>query len=308
MRYFDLHCDTLSELQKTGGSIAEGDSAVTLQKGESFESWCQCFAIWTPDTLKGKSAWQNYTAQLELLNEQAASHSDKMVVCKNSGDIASAVASNKCAAIVTVENGSCIGGDLSLLPELKKNGVKVFSFTWNGANELGYGVNKNDTLTLIGRRAVVELNKAGIIIDVSHIAEKGFYDILNLTSRPIIATHSNSRKICGHPRNLTDEQFEAIVHTGGIVGINFFPNFISNNKSATFNDIIKHIDHFLKLGGENNIAIGSDFDGATMPKDLSDLTKTEAFYEALISHGFGQKLADKIMFENAYNFAIKYLD
>lgn len=308
MNYFDLHCDTLSEMLKNSSPLSDGETAVTLQKGEGFKSWCQCFAIWTHDSIKGDAAYQNYKKQLDLLKEQALLNSDRMVFCKTRADMEQAVAEDKCAAILTVENGAVIAGDLTRINELKKDGVKIFSFTWNGKNELGSGVGGNHSLSMIGRSAVVELNRANITIDVSHISDKGFYDILNLTSKPIIATHSNSRRICKHPRNLTDEQFEAIVHTDGIVGINFYKQFLNNSKNAGFVEILRHIDHFLSLGGENSICIGSDFDGAETPAKLKDVSMVGSLREELLRHGYKEELAEKILFKNAYEFAVKNFD
>ncbi len=308
MNYFDLHCDTLSEMMKNNTSLLDGETAVTLEKGEGFKSWCQCFAVWTHDSVKGEAAYQNYRKQLSLLKEQALLNTDKMIFCKTRADIEQAVTEGKCAAILTVENGSVLAGDLSRIAELKKDGVKIFSFTWNGKNELGSGVGGNHTLSMIGRSAVVELNKANITIDVSHISDKGFYDILNLTCKPIIATHSNARRICKHPRNLTDEQFEAIVHTGGIVGINFYKQFLGNSKNTGLFDIIRHVEHFLSLGGEDNICIGSDFDGAEMPARLKDISTIGVLREELLKRNFSEDLVEKILFKNAYDFAVKNFD
>lgn len=308
MNYFDLHCDTLSEMLKNQSQLADGETAVSLKKGEGLRSWCQCFAVWTHDSVKGETAYQNYKQQLALLREQELLNTERMVFCKSRADLQRAVSEEKCAAILTVENGSVIEGDLSRIAELKKDGVKIFSFTWNGKNELGSGVGANHTLSMVGRSAVVELNKANITIDVSHISDKGFYDILNLTCKPIIATHSNSRRICKHARNLTDEQFEAIVHTGGIVGMNFYRQFLSNSKIAGLGDVLRHIDHFLSLGGENSICIGSDYDGAEVPPKIKDISMIGALREELLRHGYSEELTEKIFFKNAYDFAVKNFD
>ncbi|MFA9381850.1 MAG: membrane dipeptidase, partial [Acetanaerobacterium sp.] len=160
MNYFDLHCDTLSEMLKSSTPLLDGPTAVSLKKGEQLKSWCQCFAIWTHDSAKGEAAYANYKKQLALLNEQAILNSDRMTLCKSRSDMEQAVAEGKCAAILTVENGSVIVGDLSKIAELKKDGVKIFSFTWNGKNELGSGIGSNNSLSMVGRSAVVELNRA----------------------------------------------------------------------------------------------------------------------------------------------------
>lgn len=308
MNYFDLHCDTLSEIQKNNTALSDDKTAVSMQKAEKLEAWCQCFAVWTPDFLKGEAAYQNYKKQIEILTEQSLQNNEKMVFCKKKDDIAEAVKENKCAAILTVENGSILAGDLARIQELKKDGVKIFSYTWNGQNELGSGISNNNSLSMTGRSAVREFNRVNITIDVSHIADKGFYDILNLTCKPIIATHSNSRAVCNHPRNLTDDQFQAILQTGGIVGINFYNLFLNNSKNAGLNDIIKHIEHFLKLGGENSLCIGSDFDGAEPPAQLKNISMVDVLYEEMLKRGYGSELADKIMFKNAYDFAMKNFD
>ncbi len=305
MNYFDLHCDTLSEILKNSTPLLDGPTAISLEKGKALKAWCQCFAIWTHDTVREQAAYDNYQKQLAVLNEQALLNADRMTFCKSRADLEQAVSEGKCAAILTVENGAVLCGDLSKIAELKKDGVKIFSFTWNGKNELGSGVSANNSLSMIGRSAVIELNRANITIDVSHIADKGFYDILNLTCKPIVATHSNSRRICKHPRNLTDEQFEAIVQTGGIVGINFYRQFLSNSKNAGLGDIIRHIDHFLTLGGENHISIGSDYDGAEPPERIKNLSSISALHEEMLKRGYSAELCNKIFFQNAYDFAVK---
>ena len=151
--------------------------------------------------------------------------------------------------------------------------------------------------------AIAEMERQNIIVDVSHLNDEGFADLCKIASKPFIATHSNSRAICGHSRNLTDAQFCEIRDRGGIVGLNYYRNFIvDGGETTSISDLLKHVHHFLELGGENTIALGSDFDGADIPGYLDSVEKVDNLYDALLADGLGKELAEKILFGNAYNF------
>lgn len=199
-----------------------------------------------------------------------------------------------------------MAGSFEKIAYLADCGVKVLTLTWNGNCEIGDGamVENPHGLTQFGKKAISELERCGIVIDVSHASEPLFYDVAQQSTKPFIATHSNARKICKHQRNLTDEQFTIIKNRGGLVGLNFYPNFLNDKNVANFDDILCHAEHFLSLGGEKVLAIGSDFDGATMPNGISGIESVEELANYFLKHNYSQELVDAIFFQNAYNFFV----
>ena len=299
MDLFDLHCDTIFESIKTNQEMYSNDLAISLEKGSQLNKWCQTFAIFTPDTLKKKDAINHYNNALNFFNSQCVKWSDNIKKCISLSDIEQAHRDNKCAAILSVENGSILNGNIDNVYKIIDDGVKIFGLTWNGNNELASGVEgSNNGITQFGFEVIKELQKANVTIDVSHLNEKGFWQVVEHTQKPIVATHSNLKSICNHKRNLTNEQFVAICKTGGVVGINFYKKFLGDD---CFDKILKNIYSMLSLGGENNISIGSDYDGCTIEKSLDSIDKFNDLCNYLIQHHIDENIIDKICFKNAYN-------
>lgn len=181
----------------------------------------------------------------------------------------------------------------------------MITLTWNGENSLGSSVKaeRDSGLTPLGKDVIREMNRLGIVVDVSHGSDKLFYEAAQISTTPIAASHSNSRKITDNPRNITDEQFKIICQKGGVVGLNFCRSFLNNNpEKAVIEDILRHTEHFLSLGGENHLCIGADFDGTDMPKGIAGIESMENLYELFLKHNYSERLASKLFFENAYNF------
>ena len=160
-------------------------------------------------------------------------------------------------------------------------------------------------LTKFGKNLVKKLEENDIIIDISHASEKLFYDVAEICEKPIVATHSNCKKVCGNPRNLTDEQIKIIKEKGGLIGLTFCKDFLSNSKDASMDDVLRHFEHFLLLSCEDNLAFGSDFDGADTPEEISSIDKIKNLYEYFLKKGYKENLLDKVFFSNAYNFVNK---
>lgn len=301
MRLFDFHCDTLYKALTENKTLNEKTGFhISVDKGKTYDSWIQCMAIWIPDEVRGSNAVGLLkNAHSKLINESRMYDID---IIKIKGGLKS---DKKASFIFTVEGGAALAGDIKNVSLLKELGVKFLTLTWNGTNELGDGclVDNPKGLTDFGRKAVIELEKNKIFIDLSHASDKLFYDVAQISSKPIVATHSNSRSITNHPRNLTDEQFSIIKNSGGIVGLNFYKEFLNSDSSnASMYDIIKHADHFLSLGGENTICLGSDFDGADMPDDINGIEKMYDLYELFLKNGYKESVVNKIFYENGCNF------
>ena len=178
------------------------------------------------------------------------------------------------------------------------------TLTWNYDNEIASGTYGDDTgLTAFGREAVKKMDELGMIIDVSHISPRSFYDVCAASGGPVIASHSDSRAVCDHPRNITDAQFGEIMRKKGMVGVNFLPLFLNGTNEADVSDIIKHIEHFLSLGGVDNVGLGADFDGIDeTPRDVYDAGQYGVLYNGLLRLNYPQGLVDKIFYKNYFEF------
>lgn len=308
MRFFDLHCDTLYECLKENKNLKENDLQISLEKGKNISKWVQCFAIWIPDEYRGEKALNLFKSAYIKLVKEYLSNNNSMLICREFEDIKTAIDSNRCACIFTVEGSSALGGDLNNIYLMKELGVKIVTLTWNGSSEVGDGilVSNSQGISDFGKKAVKLMEDNNIIIDVSHASDELFSDILTISKKPFIASHSNSREICSNKRNLTDEQFLEIKNRQGLVGLNFYKLFINEEKDLGFSGLMNHLEHFLSLGGERIVAIGSDFDGCDTINDIDSLIKIENFYEYLLKHNYSEELIDRLFFNNCYEFFERY--
>lgn len=288
MQLFDLHCDTLYRVHTEGLKADNPILSVTPQKAEMFEKYSQLMAVWIPDSIRGEAAFDFFKSCADIFKKTYLPLND-----------------NHKKFMLSVENGSVIGGDISKISLLKEYDVKTVTIIYNEDNELGSGALSDSKfgLTESGKKAVTEFENNDIYIDLSHSSVRTFYDVAELSSKPITATHSNSNSLCPHKRNLTDEQFKIIKDSQGIVGVNFYPPFLNfDDSKANINDVIKHIYHFLSLGGEDTVCIGSDFDGCDALNELDSLEKISVLYENLLKSGFNEQVVQKILYYNAHNF------
>ncbi|MBQ5590535.1 MAG: membrane dipeptidase [Clostridia bacterium] len=278
MKYFDLHCDTLCKCADEGVSLEENNFDVDIKRLSQFEESVQTFACFIDDKYQGTEATDRFYQLYDVY---------KNTDFKN------------VKSILSIENLSCLNGDIENIHKFKELGVKVASLTWNDDNGIAGGVNSDGWITSFGKEVIKTLEEEEIIIDVSHLNYKSFSQLCNIVTKPFIATHSNSFQVCSHKRNLTDEQFEVISDIGGVVGINFYKKFISEEEKDYY-DLLRHIERFLLLGGEDAIALGSDFDGCDIHKSIGKVENVCNFYEFLLKE-LGKTLADKIFYRNSAN-------
>lgn len=306
MRFFDLHCDTLYEMYSQNVSLYQNNLHIDLQKGSCFSPWYQVFAIWVPDTLRGKKALSFFEDVFRYAKSEEKKNRQHVVFLSDKCQIDEAVSKGKCVAILAVEGGAVLAGNLENIVKMANHGVKVITLTWNESNELGNGCLSKDTggLTTLGKEAVRNLCQQGIVVDVSHLNESGFWDVAEIAEKPFVATHSVSAKVNKHPRNLNDRQFAEIRDCGGVVGINFCSDQLGG---LNFETVYRHISHFCELDGENAVAIGTDFDGTTLAPPWNTITVIEQLADFLITKGFSSTLTDKIFFKNAHDFFGKYV-
>lgn len=311
MNFFDLHCDTLYRALNENKNLYENDLHISLKKARKYDCYLGCFAVWIPDEFRGENAIKLFNCAKDKLFFEHARNSEKFSICRCAEDMEDVNQTEKDTGIIlTVEGGAVLAGDIENVEYLRKSGVRVMTLTWNGRCEVGDGVGVADAkgISDFGKKTVKKMEEVGIVVDVSHASERLFYDVCEIAEKPFIATHSNSKKVCPHRRNLTDEQFEIIAERGGIVGINFCKDFLSDGHSACLDDIIKHAEHFLEIGGENTITLGSDFDGCDVPDEIAGIEYVENLYEYFLKKNYNQNLVDKIFFDNAYNFMVDNLE
>lgn len=284
MKFFDLHCDTITECYNQNKSLKNNDLDISLEKGSFLEKWTQVFAIWLPDEIRGNDA--------EIYYEN--------VLAKYRSEIKNA---ENVKPVLAVEGGAVLNGKLENTEKLYNDGVKILTLTWNKDNEIASGCfsEEDKGLTSFGKEAVKEMTKRKIIPDVSHLGEKSFYDLCEETDFPFIASHSDSFSINPHVRNLKDEQIKIIVERKGLIGLNFYNKFLGQGSAVEM--LVKHADYILNLGAEDVLCMGSDFDGCSIDEELKGIEKTESLYHVFINR-FGEKLTDKIFYENANEYLL----
>lgn len=233
-----------------------------------------------------------------------------LTVCRSAGDIREAMAKGSIAAVFHIEGVEAIDPELAMLDVLHAAGLRSLGIVWSRPNAFGNGVpfrfpSSPDTgpgLTDAGKALVKACNQLRIMIDLSHLNEKGFRDVAALSDAPLVATHSNVHAICGHSRNLTDWQLGAIRESGGMVGLNFATGFLREdgrmNADTGLDIMVRHIDSLLQALGEDGVGLGSDFDGAMIPAVIGDVAGLPKLIEALAARGFGRALIDKIAYRN----------
>lgn len=304
MRYFDLHCDTMTECYVKNRHIDQNDLHIDCRRAEVFDTYVQCYAVWIPDSIRGEDAFRRFRQVAQRFSEEIGRSGQAISHCRAPGDLTRNAGKN--CAVLTVENAAALGGRLENIAELANLGVKLCSLTWNGENELGRGVRApgKGGLTAFGRRAVEELERNHIIVDLSHASPELFYDAASMAKRPVVATHSNAKSVCKNARNLTDEQFNAIHRSGGLVGLNLYKGFLNDDPDkADMTDVLRHAEHFLSLGGEDALAIGADWDGGEKADFVvSGLEAVPELAELFLRHNYPEALVDRIFYKNAADF------
>ena len=285
MNYTDLHCDTISRAYKEKKSFFDGDLQINAVKSEKIEKYEQYFALWLSDELRGETAFSLCKNMLDYYESQMTDLKDKGIT--------------NLIPHLSIENASSLGGNLENIGYFNSRGVEMMSLTWNGENDLASGVNAEGGLKAFGRQALKEMARYNMTLDVSHLNEKGFYEVCLIDSIKIVASHSNCYDICHHKRNLKKWQIKEIISRGGLIGLNFYPLFLGTGQPDVYGKIRDNIEYLLSMGGENCIAFGSDFDGAEMSPKLSGIDKIGELYKYLLSSGLSKRVVEGIFYRNA---------
>lgn len=297
---FDCHCDTISRVIAEGGSLRKNGFHTDLERLHKFAPCAQVFAV-CAETLDRPV--EKADAMLRRLSQEIEENSDIVTLCLNFHDIKKAAESGKVAVFISIEGCE----QISSLESAYQDGVRVLHPTWNFDNELcGAAMGSGKGLTEKGRAFVKKAQHMGFALDMSHISERGFWDTLEACEKPVIAGHSNAKALCNVPRNLTDEQFNALVDVGGGAGINLYPEFLGLGKDI--NAVITHIEHFLSLGGERSVFLGCDFDGIdSTPTGLDGVQKLDKLYNELLNRNYPEALVRALFWDNLYDIMEKML-
>ena len=319
--YFDAHCDTIYRCLMTGGEVTldfgedaeeqkrffakcgclrENEGHIDLMRGRQFARFGQFFALFFDAADAPEDGmWAQCRRLHDCFVREMAANADLICHCRTGAEIDRAVKNGKMAALLSMEGADLIECDVHKLQTAADWGVRFLNPVWNRANALS-GTNSEEQergLSDKGRDFIRQMERCGIYTDVSHLSDRGFWDLCRMTTRPIVASHSNSRALCDHPRNLTDDQFRAIRDTGGVVGINFYSRFIGRQPAVE--DLVRHIEHFLAMDGEKTVCMGGDLDGCEeLPQGMQGMEDVPKIWQALEERGYPRPLLEDLFWNN----------
>ena len=303
---FDLHCDTalalLGEDVNQAGSLASNKGHIDLNRAEKLAGYCQCFACFTTPYME---QWHHITPTLVFEREIATiqreidKNKKRISIAYTPEEVIANQEKGKMSAILTIEGPAGFGFDPELLESMFLAGFRISTLGWNESNPLTGSNQTGGGLTELGKAYVRQAQSLGILVDVSHISDEGFWDIMKITQAPVIASHSNSRALCNHSRNLTDDMFRAIRDSGGVAGINQFADFLG--QKPTLDTVCDHIFHFMELDPEGkHIALGGDLDGCeALAEGFEGVQSYDALADRLIARGLDAATVQNIYWNNA---------
>lgn len=319
--YADMHCDTLLYGVRNGvNDIYEMPEAMLdIKRLAEAGVLCQFLAVFfppRPDMLTPEQREKMlrskrpampgdedlFSMAVKLMEDSIAAHKDLVRQAGCFEDICRNKEKGLVSAVLTIEDGRIVNGSFDRLEKLAKTGVRAIALTWNYANCFGYPNSRDPEimskgLTAFGKEAIEAMNELGILIDVSHLSDGGFYDVAQISKKPFVATHSDCRALAAHPRNLTDEMIRILAEKGGVSGINFAPAFLDDtpgNEESRICDMVRHIRHFIEVGGEDCVGIGTDFDGIGGKLEVGEPGRLELLFSALEKAGITPRQIDKI--------------
>ncbi|MEG0769188.1 MAG: dipeptidase [Ruthenibacterium sp.] len=313
--YIDLHCDTLMQawLHHKKDIFSMPNAMVDIARLQKGGCMAQFFAVFMPPIKLKKYMGPFFPkddAYVEKLNRifqnTLERHSESIAFAGNAADIEQNTAQKKISALLTLEDGRAIDKSMEKLEYYYNMGVRLVSLTWNQPNCFG-SPNSDDPavmqqgLTAFGKQAVARMNELGMLIDVSHLSDGGFADVLRISTKPFVASHSNCRALSPHRRNLTDEMLKALAEKGGVAGINFGPGFLGTEPAATestLTDILAHLRHMIQIGGIGCAAIGTDFDGIKGSFDIGSADQMPRLFDKMEQAGFTAEEIEHIATKN----------
>lgn len=313
MKVVDMHCDTINELwkaEKEGKKLSLLDNSlhIDLKKMQQGDYLLQNFAMFV---LLGREEdpLVNVLEMIDVYERAMAENSALIAPVYRYADIEENARQGKMSALLTIEEGATVKGNIYVLRNLYRLGVRMLTLTWNFENEIGYPNNTDQMLPPPGSRGlkkqgieiVREMNDLGMIVDVSHLGDEGFWDVVKYSTKPFVASHSNARALCGHKRNLTDDMIRALADKGGVTGINFLGEFLSESGRSTAEDMVRHMKHIVNVGGISCLGLGTDFDGIDGELEISGADKMQLLAEEMERQGFRQAEIEAVFHKNVLN-------
>ena len=326
MRWIDMHCDTLSEIWRGNAqSLAHNGLCVDLERLKKAGAKTQFFACFVNAAGSGSDVWERaWKNVLEMTELARSSEGEQLHFIREAGEVEGGNPINPVCppvpeqefsgikGILTVEEGGVLNGKMERLEELYRRGIRLITLTWNYENCIG-SPNSLDPQVMerglkpFGIQVVERMNELGMIIDVSHLSDGGFWDCIRCSRTPIVASHSNARSLCSHPRNLTDEMLRALGNKGGVAGVNFYSAFLREKNGtgesvrAGLEDIVRHMRRMMDQAGEDAVALGTDFDGfetEALPEKIRGVQDMDLLWEAMKRSGITSRQIDKIAYGN----------
>ena len=321
MKVIDMHCDTVGELftlqsQGQPGTLRENELHIDLMRMRESRYLLQNFALFV-QLEKDGDPWERVCALHEYYEQELKKNSDLIGPVYRFSDIADNERAGRMSALLTVEEGAVCKGETRKLEELYRWGVRMLTLTWNFPNELGWPnlavkqfrrqlrhvPNTEQGLTERGKEFVAQMEALGMIPDVSHLSDAGFYDVLAVTKKPFVASHSNAREVCPWVRNMTDDMIRKLAERGGVMGLNFCADFLEEvpegqKNPGTIAAVVRHARHIADVGGVGVLGLGSDFDGIDTHEELPGAQSMELLWEALKRSGFTEEQLDGIFWKN----------
>jgi membrane dipeptidase len=302
MKLIDLHCDTVLRFVQSGGGkkLRKNDLCVDIEKLRKADSLAQFFAMYV-DLADTERPMNECIDMIDTFYGEIEENSDDIAFAASLAELETNRAKGKISAFLAVEDGGVIEGRMSNLRNLYRLGVRLITLTWNYPNCIGYPnhewKHKDEGLTAFGKEVIEEMNRLGMIIDVSHLSDRGFYDVGQLSRKPFVASHSDARALTEHNRNLSDDMLKILAEKGGVIGINFESEFLGNGGGIEI--IVNHIKHIKRVAGIEAIAVGTDFDGSNPRTELKHIGEMGLLFEALRKEGFSKKEIEYIGYKNA---------
>lgn len=299
LKLFDAHCDTAFELYRKGEHLVKNSCHIDLNRAGNYENFGQLFAFCSLSGIRNLpwSAEELLLKPLEYLRREIEANKDIISLASSGEEAAKLHRNGKMAALLSIEGAEVIGCDPDRLQWLREQGIVMMTMTWNADNALAGFHGGTAGMTEQGRVFVRQAEDLGMLIDVSHLSETSFWDLMKVTRGPIVASHSNCRSLCDHSRNLTDDQLRAISDTGGAVGLNLYPVFLGER--ANFDCLYRHLEHMLSILGEKHVMLGGDLDGCdTLTDGFAGVESYADFYDFLQSKGFAESLLEDIFYNN----------
>lgn len=310
MRYMDLHCDTLSEawLKKKKDILDFPEAMLDLRRLKQGGCGVQFFAIFMLTEQMKREAGvtaddETYIAGLAEIFRNSCG--EQMAPAGNLADIARN--GDKISGILTLEDGRAVNGSMENLERFYRMGIRLITLTWNFENCFGYPNSRDPAvmergLKPFGREAVARMNELGMLVDVSHLSDGGFWDVAQVSKKPFAASHSNCRALNPNPRSMTDHMIRTLADHGGVMGVNFERSFLTedlHNPVSRVEDLVRQLTHMIQVGGEDIAAIGSDLDGIGGPLEIGSPAQMPLLFQALERAGFPERQIEKIAWGNA---------